>query len=324
MAFVAYWPDSSARGLLWATLVLSLAFVPGEANGAERRASAIEIATSARGFTINEMLARRDTGRPKATGKVAAAERTETAIDALNEMPLPHGNGPEPFGFYAMRAPDGQLWTKWRAMEKDLAEEAKAIGACVSDPKNCADGAKRYLLIIEETKKREGRARIETANRLLNRAIRYSGDMQQHGVPDRWTTPLASLAAERGDCEDFAIAKYAVLRAAGVPETEMRLVLVRDTTMAVDHALLAVRQVGEWLVLDNRRNVVVQTSKLAHYTPLFSLSNEGVKVLTGSFAWGEDTSAFAAWTLRNNDWAEIDEWSLRGSDTEPAAGSGLR
>jgi len=30
MAFVAYWPDSSARGLLWAaTLILALAFVPG-------------------------------------------------------------------------------------------------------------------------------------------------------------------------------------------------------------------------------------------------------------------------------------------------------
>lgn len=341
MAFVAYWPETSARKLAWAaTLVVALGFAPGEANAAERRAAPMDVAASARGFTINEMLARRDTGRPNAANKVVAAGRNETAIDALRDTPpLNRAVGPEPFGLYALRAPDGQLWTKWRAMEKDLAEEAKAVGACVSDPKSCADGAKRYLLIVEETKKRDGRARLETANRLLNRAIRYTADDTQHGVPDRWTAPLASLAAERGDCEDFAIAKYAVLRAAGIKESDMRLVLVRDTAVRVDHAVLAVRFEGRWIVLDNRRSITVETADLDHYMPLFALDREGVKLFAAHApargaqqaaapdVWGgEEAGAFSAWTLRGSDFAawelrgsEPFDWSLATHDLEPAA-----
>jgi predicted transglutaminase-like cysteine proteinase len=334
MAFVAYRPETFARKLAWAaTLFVSLALVPGEANAAERRAAPMDVAASARGFTINEMLARRDTGRPNAAGQVAPSGKPETTIEALREV-MPGvrstGAGPEPFGLYALRAPDGQLWTKWRAMEKDLAEETRAIEACIADPKNCPDGAKRYLLIVEETRKRDGRARLETANRLLNRAIRYTADDRQHGVPDRWTAPLASLAAERGDCEDYAIAKYMVLRATGVAERDMQLVLVRDTQARVDHAVLAVRFDGRWIILDNRRSITIETADLQHYMPLFALDREGVKLFAAQVAantaardaapakeWGgEDDAGFSAWQLRGSDYAA---WTLRGTDAEPAA-----
>ena len=41
--------------------------------------------------------------------------------------------------------------------------------------------------------------------------------MAQWGVPDRWSPPLETLATGRGDCEDYAIAKYVALTAAGIP-----------------------------------------------------------------------------------------------------------
>src|SRR5690606_27065578 len=125
-----------------------------------------------------------------------------------------------------------------------------------ADARRCNAATKRFVLIVREAAARTGRARLETANRLVNGAIRYVSDPQQHGAADRWTAPLGTLAAEAGDCEDFAAAKYAVLRDAGVPERDMRLVLVRDTNIRIDHAVLAVRHDGEWLVLDNRRAFV--------------------------------------------------------------------
>jgi predicted transglutaminase-like cysteine proteinase len=64
-------------------------------------------------------------------------------------------------------------------------------------------------------------------------------------VPDRWTAPLATLRAEAGNCEDFAATKYAPLRAAGVAEIDVRLVLGHDTQVRIDHAVLAVRLDGE-------------------------------------------------------------------------------
>jgi len=323
MAFVLVHSKLAARNLAWAaTLILALSIAPSEANAdaGGRRSASFDVGP-ARGFTINEMLASREAGRPDATRQVATIERSGKATDGSRELaPLGRRDGPEPFGQYALRAPEGQLWVKWRAMEMDLAEEAKAISGCAVDPKNCTVDARRYFLIVEETKKRQGRARLETANRLLNRAIRYTPDDSQHGVPDRWTAPLASLVAERGDCEDFAIAKYAVLRAAGVAEADMRLVLVRDTAARLDHAVLAVLFEGRWLVLDNRHTMTVEAEELRHYMPLFALDHEGVKLFAAAYAsWGDGHGIFAEWTLRGSDAADFGAWELRGSDVEPAA-----
>jgi predicted transglutaminase-like cysteine proteinase len=313
---------------IW-TSGLALAFALAIAGAGEARAQAKAPAT-ARVFTINELLAKHDAGRPDAAGRVAAVRRDGTANDAT---PSTRGTpGPEPFGLYAFRAPDGQLWTKWRALESELAAELKKIDACRADMKNCGGEAKRFVLIADETKSRAGRARLEVVNRLMNGAIRYVSDAQQHGTPDRWTPPLATLAAEQGDCEDFAIAKYAALREAGVPEADMRLVLVRDTKIKTDHAVLAVRFEGEWLVLDNRRPFVTDTMELAHYMPLFTLDRDGVKLFAAPFAsWGEPAGAFAAWKLRGttDEVAETETpaapslefgtWHLRGTNAEPAA-----
>jgi hypothetical protein len=177
---------------------------------------------TARSFTINEILAKQATGRPNAAGRVAAVERGDTANDANRSMRgVP---GPEPFGMFAFKAPDGELWTKWRGIEKDLERDAKLIEDCKNDAASCTPEAKRYVAILGELKARTGRAQLETANRLMNGAIRYVSDQQQHGVPDRWSAALASLAAGLGDCEDFAIAKYVALRDAGVAEKDMRMV----------------------------------------------------------------------------------------------------
>jgi predicted transglutaminase-like cysteine proteinase len=275
--------------------------------------------STARSFTINEILARQDGSRGKAAGRVAAIDRNETATDA---PPSTRGvPGPEPFGMFAFKAPDGELWTKWRAIEKDLERDAKLIDDCKNDG-NCSPETKRYVAIQGELKARSGRAQLETANRLMNGAIRYVSDQQQHGVPDRWSGALASLAAGQGDCEDFAIAKYIALRDAGVPEKDMRMVLVRDTSIRLDHAVLAVRFEGEWLVLDNRKTFVVETADLKHYMPLFALDGEGVKLFASPYAaWGEGAPAFADWKLRGSEGSPFTEWSLRGSDAalEPAA-----
>jgi predicted transglutaminase-like cysteine proteinase len=224
---------------------------------------------------------------------------------------------------FAFKAPDGELWTKWRGIEKDLERDAKLIEDCKYDAASCTPEAKRYVAILGELKARTGRAQLETANRLMNGAIRYVSDQQQHGVPDRWSAALASLAAGQGDCEDFAIAKYVALRDAGVPEKDMRMVLVRDTSIRLDHAVLAVRFEDEWLVLDNRKSFVVETASLKHYMPLFALDGEGVKLFASPYAaWGEGAApAFAEWKLRGSEGAPFSEWSLRGSDAalEPAA-----
>ena len=62
-----------------------------------------------------------------------------------------------------------------------------------------------------------------------------------------------TLNRGRGDCEDYALLKYALLREAGFAEDDLRLAIVRLPLLQQDHAVLAVRLEGRWLVLDNRR-----------------------------------------------------------------------
>jgi predicted transglutaminase-like cysteine proteinase len=235
-------------------------------------------------FTINEVLAKRD-GRasPDQPTRLAAVDPKDTQSDAsapLRAKPM----GTEPFGLFTFRAPEGMLWVKWRGVESDMAAEAKVIAACRSEPDECASpAARRFLAIVREARDHTGQARIGTINRAVNAAIRYVSDMAQHGMADKWTSPLKTLAAGQGDCEDYAIAKYAALREAGTSVDDLRLVLVRDR-LAGDHAVLAVRHAGRWLVLDNRHLIMADAGELTQFTPLFAIDHQGVKLFAAPYA----------------------------------------
>ena len=103
---------------------------------------------------------------------------------------------------------------------------SRQLQECRNNFEQCPAPAARFSSIIDEIKARSGRARIETVNRLINASVRYMSDLAQHGVLDRWTAPLATLAAGQGDCEDYAIAKY--VAEVGVEAADLRFLLVRD------------------------------------------------------------------------------------------------
>jgi predicted transglutaminase-like cysteine proteinase len=321
----------SARGTVAHEAAGEMAAKPLPARPARLRGDvAAAPAAQARFFTINEILQKRDNA-PSGSGGRTAAVGERTLSDApTGDRPVKpgdrNGSGPEPFGMFSFRAPDGLLWTKWRGLETELAAEAVEIADC-RDKQICSEAAARYLAILDETKSRSGRARIETMNHLVNGVLRYVSDQQNHGVADRWQAPLAALGAGRGDCEEYAIAKYVLLRATGFAESDLRLVLVRDTAIRIDHAVLAARFEGRWLVLDNRKSAAVETDDLRHYLPIYALGAEGVKLFAAPFAMWDDPHqatedavtgldpVIAGWALRGGDFAG---WTLRGSDLEPA------
>ena len=87
------------------------------------------------------------------------------------------------------------------------------------DAKSCPAAAQKFLAAIADGRARDGRAGVGVINRAINVAIRPISDMAQWRVPDRWSVPLATLASGRGDCEDYAIAKYVALRERALPKT---------------------------------------------------------------------------------------------------------
>ena len=113
-------------------------------------------------------------------------------------------------------------------------------------------------------------------NRAINLAIRPMSDRAQWGVPDRWSAPLAT---GRGDCEDYAIAKYVALKWAGMADSDVRLVIVRNLVAGEDHAIVAVHLDDSWITLDNRWLALVKDVEMRRIIPLFVLDKDGVEQL---------------------------------------------
>jgi predicted transglutaminase-like cysteine proteinase len=237
-------------------------------------------------FSINAVLAKidRQRGRGPDAVRLAALPPSNFATDAQAPQKEAPPVGKEPFGLFTFRAPEGMLWRKWRGVEADMAREQAVLDRCRADAEGCPSYAAQFLRLIDAVKSKSGRARLDEANRAVNAAIRYVSDYAQYGEADRWSAPLATFATAKGDCEDYAIAKYVALREAGFPREELRLVLVRDRAVRQDHAVLAAHLDDRWLILDNRRSELLADSDASSFTPLFAINHRGVQLFAAPYA----------------------------------------
>jgi len=143
--------------------------------------------------------------------------------------------------------------------------------------------------------------RLQRINRFFNEQIVFRSDRLVWGEEDRWASPLEALARGAGDCEDYAIAKYASLLAAGVARQRLRLVYVRamlpETGLAQPHMVLAYdAEVGaEPLILDNLRPEVLPASQRPDLTPVFSFNDEGLWQGAGNAPAGDPLLRLSRW-----------------------------
>jgi predicted transglutaminase-like cysteine proteinase len=213
---------------------------------------------------------------------VVARAQLQVDVAALDPALLasPRPVAAEPFGLKAVPVTNGALLAKWSGVAADIRAESDVLAHCGDHSRPCPPAAQKFLAVIAEGRAHDGRARIGIVNRDINMAIRATSDLAQWGVPDRWSAPLATLTTGRGDCEDYAIAKYVALLAAGIAEDDLRLAIVHDLAIDEDHAVLMVRFEASWLVLDNRWLTLVEDSDMRRVVPLFVLAHDGV----GQFA----------------------------------------
>lgn len=162
----------------------------------------------------------------------------------------------------------------WRGFVAGLKEANAAFDRCASAP-DCGDRAIRHHLAeIEPFLALPRRAQVERVHSLVN-ARPYRSDFEVYGRGDHWATPLEFLVRS-GDCEDFAIYKYFLLRRLGFEAGTLRIVLGRDGTSGGSHAILVVTIEGAPLVLDNARDTVVDAAAIT-FEPIYSF-NENERI----------------------------------------------
>ena len=199
----------------------------------------------------------------------------------------------EPFGLFASRLSAGALREKWLGVERKLDDERVQLALCDGDRERCVSPAALQLLaIVDSARARDGRARLGEINRAINLAIRPMSDLAQYGQIDVWSSPLVTFTSGAGDCEDYAIAKFAALRLAGVSPDDLRIVVMRDTIHGEDHAVAVARLDDHWLTLDNRRMAMVEDAYVRNYRPLYVIDQHGVMQYaeTSPLASGQDSA----------------------------------
>jgi predicted transglutaminase-like cysteine proteinase len=221
-------------------------------------------------------------GRPDDDG---AARQQLAALDpAEPPRPAPSIAAPtmpspamtQPFGLAVVPVAGGEILQKWSGVEAALRAEDDVFSRCQADAELCPPAARNFLAIVAQGRAQTGRARLGVINRAVNMAIIPTSDLAQWGVIDRWSPPLETFTTGRGDCEDYAIAKYAALRRAGLAAEDVRLVIVRNVAVNEDHAVAAARLDGHWIILDNRFLKMVEDSQMSEVIPLFVLDQTGV------------------------------------------------
>ena len=119
---------------------------------------------------------------------------------------------------------------------------------------------------------RDERTTLDAVNRFVNARVAFTDDSRQYGVADRWSSASETLARGRGDCEDYAIAKLALLRRAGFADRDLYFVVLKDLARRADHAVLVVRSGGRFLVLDNGTDQLTDSAAIRDYRPILTFS----------------------------------------------------
>jgi predicted transglutaminase-like cysteine proteinase len=252
---------------------------------APRDSPPIQTSPPAKFFTINGVLEKLDRaqGRGKGAIRLASLRSSNSVMDARAALTQAAAGCTEPFGLFTFRAPEGLLSRKWRGLQSDILKEEKVLDRCRADASDCPSYAAQFLRLINAIKSKSGRSQLEEANRGVNAAIRFVSDYAQYGEADHWSAPLATFATAKGDCEDYAFAKYVALRDAGFPSDDLRVIMGRDRTYRQDHAVLAARLDGRWLILDSLHAELIEDSRVPSLTPVFAIDHQGVLLLAAKY-----------------------------------------
>jgi predicted transglutaminase-like cysteine proteinase len=137
---------------------------------------------------------------------------------------------------------------------------------------------KRFLyqqMVLDEAKTLSEIEKLKKVNDFYNQ-VRYAKDIKVYGKKDYWATPYEFLGHDRGDCEDYVIAKYFALKYLGVDPKKMYFTYARSTRFRAPHMVLTYFKTpkSEPLILDNINFKVFPASKRKDLKPIYLFNAE--------------------------------------------------
>jgi len=131
------------------------------------------------------------------------------------------------------------------------------------------------LMMMNRVKDESDRDKLEKVNDFFNHTP-YHSDLSVWGVSDYWATRLQFIGKDKGDCEDFVIAKYFTLKELGVPTSKLYMTYAKSLKFQVAHMVLTYYETPKSipLVLDNYNYKILPANERNDLVPVYSFSGD--------------------------------------------------
>ena len=122
--------------------------------------------------------------------------------------------------------------------------------------------------ILDALKNESDMRKLNIVNSWMN-GIRYKSDKKVYGQSDYWATLYEFVGKDKGDCEDYTIAKYYVLKELGIDPKRMKFTYVIYRNRRgnnISHMVLSYLKIpkpktlDDILILDNNNRLILPAS----------------------------------------------------------------
>lgn len=133
--------------------------------------------------------------------------------------------------------------------------------------KNRFDAVNKKLL--NKLKNEDDIKKLNVVNSWVN-YIKYKSDKKVYGVSDYWATLYEFVGKNMGDCEDYTIAKYYILKELGIDPKRLKFTYVvykNRRGKKIPHMVLSYLKIPkpkkkkDILILDNNNRLILPASK---------------------------------------------------------------
>ena len=157
--------------------------------------------------------------------------------------------------------------------------------------------------LLSELQDQDIRSQLIEVNRFFNQ-FEYVEDSVQWGENDYWATPQEFLGTQKGDCEDFVIAKYFALRKLGVPDDRLYLTYVKALKQNIAHMVLSYFETPSSvpLILDNYNPEIVGANARQDLLPVYSFNAKSLFLSNASAGLGKSLPTDK---IKNSKWQDL-------------------
>jgi predicted transglutaminase-like cysteine proteinase len=135
--------------------------------------------------------------------------------------------------------------------------------------------------LLTDLKDASDMKKLNTVNTWVN-YIKYRSDKKVYGVNDYWATLYEFVGRGMGDCEDYTITKYYILKELGIDPKRLKFTYViyqNRRGKRISHMVLAYLKVlkpktkKDILILDNNNRLVLPASKRKDLVKVIKMIN---------------------------------------------------